>query len=120
MYGQQRGPPVGYQQPQPQPQPGFQYGQPTGYGQPPSGYPQGPSGYPQAQPVRTPGLPHGTSFSGYGVTPSGPPPPTGLPFDGPVRQRSHSDNSGSGQLTAKCPAPLMLQSTVVAGRSMSY
>lgn len=92
MYGQQRGQTGGYQQAQPQPQPSFQYGQPTGYGQPPSGYPQ-------SQPVRTPGPPHDTSFSGYGVTPSGPPPSTGQAFDGPVRQRTHSDNSATGQPT---------------------
>ena len=109
MYGQQRGQTGGYQQAQPQAQPSFQYGQPTGYGQPPgygqpTAYGQPPSGYPQSQPVRPSGLPHGTSFSGYGVPPSGPPPSgppssTGLAFDGPVRQRTHSDNSATGQPT---------------------
>ena len=98
MYGQQRGQNGGYQQAQPQPQPSFQYGQPTGYSQP-AAFGQPPLGYPQSQPVRPPGLPHGTSFSGYGVTPSGPPPSTGLAFDGPVRQRTHSDNSTTGSAT---------------------
>ena len=95
MYGQQRGQAGGYQQAQPQPQANFQYGQHIGYGQP-TGYGQPPSGYPQLQPV---GLPHGPSFSGYGVPPSGPLPSTGLAFDGPVRQRTHSDNSATGQPT---------------------
>ena len=89
MYGQQRGhtQPGLYQQPQPQSQPGFQYGQPSGVG-------QLASGYLQAQPARPPSLPHRASVGGYGGPPS-----AGLAFDGPVRQRSHSDGSGTGQLT---------------------
>lgn len=88
MYGHQRGhtQPGVYQQPQPHPQPGFQYGQPTGAG-------QLASGYLQPQPAGPPALSH-VSVSGYGAPPS-----AGLAFDGPVRQRSHSDNSGIGQLT---------------------
>lgn len=108
MYGQQRGQPGGYQQAQPQPQPSFQYGQSTAYGQPPSGYPH-------SQPVRPPGLPHGTSFSGYGVTPSGLPPSTGLAFDGPVRQRTHSDNSATGQPTSN-QMPWMQPHTLLAAQ----
>lgn len=89
MYGHQRAhtQPGVYQQPQPHPQPGFQYGQPTGAG-------QLASGYLQAQPGGPPVLPHGASVSGYAGPPS-----AGLAFDRPVRQRSHSDNSGIGQLT---------------------
>ena len=87
MYGHQRAhtQPGLYQQPQTQP--GFQYGQPTGGG-------QLASGYMQAQPGRPPALPHGASVGGYGGPPS-----AGLAFDGPVRQRSHSDSSGTGQFT---------------------
>lgn len=93
MYGHQRAhaQPGVYQQPQPQPQPSFQYGEPPGGG-------QLASGYLQAQPAGPPALVHGTSVGGYGGHSS-----AGLAFDGPVRQRSHSDNSGTGQLiTASC------------------
>ncbi|KAL3141069.1 hypothetical protein ABBQ38_003425 [Trebouxia sp. C0009 RCD-2024] len=89
MYGHQRGhtQPGVYQQPQPHPQPGFQYGQPTGAG-------QLASGYLQPQPAGPPALSH-VSVSGYGAPPS-----AGLAFDGPVRQRSHSDNSGIGDVNS--------------------
>ncbi|KAL3162547.1 hypothetical protein ABBQ32_010201 [Trebouxia sp. C0010 RCD-2024] len=90
MYGHQRAhtQPGVYQQPQPHPQPGFQYGQPTGAG-------QLASGYLQAQPGGPPVLPHGASVSGYAGPPS-----AGLAFDRPVRQRSHSDNSGIGHVNS--------------------
>lgn len=88
MYGHQRAhaQPGVYQQPQPQPQPSFQYGEPPGGG-------QLASGYLQAQPAGPPALVHGTSVGGYGGHSS-----AGLAFDGPVRQRSHSDNSGTGNV----------------------
>ena len=121
MYAQQRGQGSGYNQPQPQPQPqaGHQYagpnmppsygqppagyGQPpAGYGQPPAGYGRPPAGYPtgyqHAQPARPQDLSHGASFSGQGLPPPGPSSSSGTPFDGPFRQRSHSDNSATGQI----------------------
>ena len=93
MYGQQPA------------RPAFQYGQAAGYQQQPASFQQqsGPyqqqSGpYQQPQPSRPPGLPHGMSFNGYGQGPPAGMPPTGpsAAFDGPVRQGSHSDATGTG------------------------
>jgi len=86
MYGQQPA------------RPAFQYGQAGVYQHQPASFQQQSGPYQQPQPSRPPGLPHGMSFNGHGQGPSAGMLPTGPSpaFDGPVRQRSHSDATGTG------------------------
>ncbi|KAA6428472.1 MAG: hypothetical protein FRX49_01348, partial [Trebouxia sp. A1-2] len=93
MYGQQPA------------RPAFQYGQAGAYQHQPASFQQQSGPYQQPQPSRPPGLPHGMSFNGYGQGPPAGMPPTGpsAAFDGPVRQRSHSDATGTGEASAHDP-----------------
>lgn len=85
--------------------PAFQYGQAGAYQHQPASFQQQSGPYQQPQPSRPPGLPHGMSFNGYGQGPPAGMPPTGpsAAFDGPVRQRSHSDSTGTGEASAHDP-----------------